>query len=196
MRPRWTRSGRFQGLPRAAAAAADAGRDGYNCTASAVAQTPAVAAARFASADGDSPAGGCRAGSRDPLRSCPVSPQLLPDHAQALLALADGTVFIGRSIGAAGDDDRRGGLQHRAHRLSGNPDRSELLPADRHAHVSAHRQLRHERRGRRIGARLRRRPGRQGRAARANRTFAAAPRSASTCGARTRSASPASTRAG
>jgi len=31
-----------------------------------------------------------------------VSPQLLPDHAQALLALADGTVFTGRSIGATG----------------------------------------------------------------------------------------------
>ena len=31
-----------------------------------------------------------------------MSPQLLPDHAQALLALADGTVFMGRSIGANG----------------------------------------------------------------------------------------------
>jgi carbamoyl-phosphate synthase small subunit len=31
-----------------------------------------------------------------------LSPQLLPDHAPALLTLADGTVFIGRSIGAAG----------------------------------------------------------------------------------------------
>ena len=30
-------------------------------------------------------------------------PQLLPDHAQALLALADGTVFLGRSIGAVGE---------------------------------------------------------------------------------------------
>ncbi len=30
-------------------------------------------------------------------------PQLLPDHAQALLALADGTVFTGVSIGATGD---------------------------------------------------------------------------------------------
>ena len=32
-----------------------------------------------------------------------MSPQLLPDHAQALLALADGTVFQGASIGAAGE---------------------------------------------------------------------------------------------
>jgi carbamoyl-phosphate synthase small subunit len=33
-----------------------------------------------------------------------LSPQpLLPDHAQAILALADGTVFHGRSIGAAGE---------------------------------------------------------------------------------------------
>ena len=31
-----------------------------------------------------------------------MSPQLLPDHAPALLALADGTVFTGRSIGATG----------------------------------------------------------------------------------------------
>ena len=30
-------------------------------------------------------------------------PQLLPDHAQALLALADGTVFTGTSIGATGE---------------------------------------------------------------------------------------------
>ena len=32
-----------------------------------------------------------------------MSPQLLPDHAQALLALADGTVFRGASIGAEGE---------------------------------------------------------------------------------------------
>ena len=31
-----------------------------------------------------------------------MSPQLLPDHAPALLALADGTVFMGRSIAATG----------------------------------------------------------------------------------------------
>ena len=31
-----------------------------------------------------------------------MSPQLLPDHAPALLALADGTAFMGRSIGATG----------------------------------------------------------------------------------------------
>jgi carbamoyl-phosphate synthase small subunit len=31
-----------------------------------------------------------------------LSPQLLPDHAPALLTLADGTVFTGRSIGATG----------------------------------------------------------------------------------------------
>jgi carbamoyl-phosphate synthase small subunit len=32
-----------------------------------------------------------------------LSPQQLPNHARALLALADGTVFIGRSIGASGE---------------------------------------------------------------------------------------------
>ena len=40
---------------------------------------------------------------RASIRSSPLSPQLLPDHAQALLALADGTVFHGASIGAAGE---------------------------------------------------------------------------------------------
>src|SRR6185295_11427043 len=37
------------------------------------------------------------------IRSSLLFPQLLPDHAQALLALADGTVFHGTSIGAAGE---------------------------------------------------------------------------------------------
>ena len=94
-----------------------------------------------------------------------LSPQLLPDHAQALLALADGTVFHGSSIGAAGAHRRRSGVQHRDDRLSGNPHRPELLPADRHADVSAHRQLRRQRRRRRGGAGPCRRPGHQGPAA-------------------------------
>ena len=51
---------------------------------------------------------------------------------------------------------RRGGLQHRADRLPGNPHRSELLPADRHADLSAHRQLR--RRARRTSRRARSSP--------------------------------------
>jgi hypothetical protein len=42
---------------------------------------------------------------------------------------------------------RRSGVQHRAHWLPGNPHRPELLPADRDAHVSAHRQLRRQCRG-------------------------------------------------
>ena len=57
--------------------------------------------------------------------------------------------FIGNSIGAAGPHRRRSGVQHRAHRLPGNPHRSELLPADRHADLPAHRQLRRQRRRRR-----------------------------------------------
>jgi TrmH family RNA methyltransferase len=40
---------------------------------------------------------------------------------------------------------RRSGVQHRHHRLPGNPHRPQLLPADRDAHVSAHRQLRRQR---------------------------------------------------
>src|SRR5438270_13178220 len=58
---------------------------------------------RFRSAGGDpEPAGA--AGSAPAPESQVLSPQpLLPDHAQALLALADGTVFIGRSIGATGE---------------------------------------------------------------------------------------------
>ena len=43
------------------------------------------------------------AGHPDPTRSRPLFPLLLPDHAQAVLALADGTVFQGVAIGAAGE---------------------------------------------------------------------------------------------
>ena len=48
----------------------------------------------------------------------------------------------GRAVG-------RGGVQHRHDRLPGDPHRSLVLPADRHAHLSAHRQHRRERRRRR-----------------------------------------------
>ena len=43
----------------------------------------------------------------------------------------------------------RGGVQHRADRLPGDPHRPQLLPPDRHADLPAHRQLRRQRRGRR-----------------------------------------------
>ena len=43
------------------------------------------------------------------------------------LTLADGTVFSGTSIGASWPHRRRGGVQHRAHRLPGNPHRPQLL---------------------------------------------------------------------
>src|SRR5204862_508941 len=80
-------------------AAGRRGHRGYNCAASACSAAgcrgrPAVAPA------------GPLLGRQPPRRPASrpgarlLSPQLLPDHAPALLALADGTVFIGRSIGA------------------------------------------------------------------------------------------------
>ena len=47
---------------------------------------------------------------------------------------------------------RRSRLQHQHDRLSGSPDRSVLQGPDRHHDLSAHRQLRHQRRGPRIAA--------------------------------------------
>ena len=76
----------------------------------------------------------------------------------AILVLKDGTVFRGTSIGADGLDRRRSRFQHRDDRLSGNPHRSVVLPADRHADLSAHRQLRRQCRRRRGRPDLRRRP--------------------------------------
>ena len=78
-------------------------------------------------------------------RSLPCCRHFLPQS----LALADGTVFRGHSIGASGSHDRRSGVQHRDHRLSGNPDRPELRPPDRDPDVSAYRQRRRECRRRR-----------------------------------------------
>jgi hypothetical protein len=60
---------------------------------------------------------------------------------------------------------RRSGVQHRHHRLPGNPHRPQLLPADRDAHVSAHRQLRRQRGRHRSRQGPRRRPDHQGPAA-------------------------------
>ena len=64
----------------------------------------------------------------------------------AILVLKDGTVFRGTSIGAEGLAVGRGGVQHRHDRLPGNPHRSVVLPADRHADLSAHRQHGRQRR--------------------------------------------------
>ena len=76
----------------------------------------------------------------------------------AILALADGTVFIGNSIGAAGSttgevvfNTAMTGYQEIL------TDPSYCQP-DRHAHVSAHRQLRRQRRRRRSRQGPRRRP--------------------------------------
>ena len=46
---------------------------------------------------------------------------------------------------------RRGLLQHRHDRLSGDPDRPVLCRADRHLHLPAYRQCRHQQRGHRDG---------------------------------------------
>ena len=76
-------------------------------------------------------------------------PSPRPPDCNAALVLADGTVFWGRGIGAAGTRGRRGLLQHRDDRLSGNPDRSLLCRADHHLHLPAYRQCRHQSRGHR-----------------------------------------------
>ena len=66
----------------------------------------------------------------------------------AVLVLADGSVFrgVGRS-GPTARDGRRGGLQHRHDGLPGDPHRSLVRRPDRHAHLPAHRQHRHQPRG-------------------------------------------------
>ncbi len=67
----------------------------------------------------------------------------------AVLALADGTIFRGQSIGAKRQHHRRSRFQYCIDGLSGDPHRSVLRPADRHSHVSPHRQhRRHARRSR------------------------------------------------
>ena len=69
--------------------------------------------------------------------------------AKAILALADGTVFIGASIGATGQPSVKWCSTPPSPAIR-NPHRPQLPPADRDAHVSAHRQLRCQR-GRRGG---------------------------------------------
>ena len=149
MRPRWRRRGAFKPAARGPARRRAAG--GYNSPLQ-PARRAGCRGRAVASADGVPGRPLPRRPPR-PASELPVSPQLLPDHAQALLALADGTVFHGHLDRRRRPHRRRGGVQHRADRLSGNPDRSELLPADRHADLSAHRQLRRQCRRRRGDAR-------------------------------------------
>ena len=72
----------------------------------------------------------------------------------------------------AGPRRRRGRVQHRDDGLPGDPDRSVLRRADRHAHLSAHRQHRRQPRGRRVDAAVRRRARHPRPAARSLRTGA------------------------
>ena len=78
-----------------------------------------------------------------------AAPTPRPPDCNAALVLADGTVFWGRGIGATGQRGRRGVLQHRDHRLSGDPDRPLLCRADHHLHLPAYRQCRRQPRGHR-----------------------------------------------
>ncbi len=77
----------------------------------------------------------------------------------ALLALADGTMFRGRSIGADTAQRRRGRVQHGDDGVPGDPHRSLVRRTDRDADLSAYRQHRDQSRRRRIDADLRRGPG-------------------------------------
>ncbi len=125
-----------------------------------------------------------------------MSPQLLPDHAQALLALADGTVFLGRSIGATGTttgevvfNTALTGYQE----ILTDPSYCRQIVTLTYPHIGSYGTNAKASIGRRLlPAGLVIEDARQ----RADRTPAAAPRWARTCGTRTRSASPASTRAG
>ncbi len=72
---------------------------------------------------------------------------------EAILALADGTIFSGRAFGADRRGRRRGRVQHRDDRLSGGADRSVVPRTDRLHDVSGDRQRRNQCRGCRIAAR-------------------------------------------
>ena len=65
--------------------------------------------------------------------------------APSLLVLEDGTAFRGEALRRRRDRVRRGGVQHRADRLPGGPDRPRLPPADRDDDVPAPGQLRRQR---------------------------------------------------
>ena len=73
----------------------------------------------------------------------------------AFLALEDGTIFRGESVGADGRRVRRGGLHDRDDRLPGDRHRSELRRAARLLHGADGRQLRRRRRPRRVAGRAR-----------------------------------------
>ena len=73
----------------------------------------------------------------------------------AFLALEDGTVFRGESVGADGARLRRGGLHDRDDRLPGDGHRPELRRAARLLHGADGRQLRRRRRPRRVAGRAR-----------------------------------------
>ncbi len=81
------------------------------------------------------------------------------DRQPAILVLADGTVFRGISIGAQAHTAGEVVFNTAMTGLPGNPDRSVLLPADRHADLSAHRQRRRQSGRCRIGESFRRRTG-------------------------------------
>ena len=77
------------------------------------------------------------------------------DGVKGLLVLEDGTAYRGRGDRAAGHLLRRDRLQHRDERLPGGPDRPVVLGPDRRDDGGARRQLRHPRRGGRVGPRAR-----------------------------------------
>ena len=64
-----------------------------------------------------------------------------------MLVMENGSVHEGTGFGSMNDAVMRAGVQHFHGRLSGNRDRSQLHRADGGDDLSAHRQLRHHRRG-------------------------------------------------
>ena len=65
-----------------------------------------------------------------------------PPDCNAALVLADGTVFLGPRRRRKRVGGRGGLLQHRDHRLSGDPDRPLLCRPDHHLHLPPYRQCR------------------------------------------------------
>ena len=125
-----------------------------------------------------------------------MSPQLLPDHAQALLALADGTVFHGsidrrdgETTGEVVFNTALTGYQE----ILTDPSYCRQIVTLTYPHIGNYGSSPEDVESR---AGLRRRPGGQGRAAAGLELSQHARRSATTCAPRTRWRSPASTPAG
>ena len=88
-------------------------------------------------------------------RRCGCASVMGRDRGDAVLALADGTVFRGRAFGAARRGGGRARLQHQHDGLPGDPHRPVVRGAARRDDVPRDRQRRRQPRGRRVAAAVR-----------------------------------------